>query len=99
MSLTLRQQIILTLTGGLYSAYDLAALHAISEREIEDHLSHIARSLGRDTTREIIREPAECEHCAFIFRSRARFTRPGRCPRCHSERIFAPKFGIRLHKD
>src|SRR4030095_8061586 len=96
MPLTLRQQIILTLTAGTYSAYDLASLHAVSEREIEDHLTHIARSLARDPTRIIIREPAECEHCAFIFRTRARFTRPGRCPRCHSERICAPKFGIRL---
>jgi predicted Zn-ribbon and HTH transcriptional regulator len=96
MPLTLRQQIIVTLTGGMYSAYDLATLHAISEREIEDHLSHIARSLARDTTRQIIREPAECEQCEFTFRNRARFTRPSRCPKCRSERICAPKFGIRL---
>jgi predicted Zn-ribbon and HTH transcriptional regulator len=96
MPLTLRQQIAVTLTGGMYSAYDLAALHAISEREVEDHLIHIARSLARDTTRQIIRQPAQCEECEFIFRSRARFTRPSRCPKCHSERIYAPKFGIRL---
>ena len=94
-ALTLRQQITHTLTGGLYTARDLAHLYAIPEREAEDHLSHIARSLTRDRTRRFIRETAECHQCGFLFRDRARFTRPGRCPTCRSERISSPRFGIR----
>jgi len=94
-ALTLRQQITHTLTGGLYSARDLAHLYAIPEREAEDHLSHIARSLTRDRTRRFVRETAECHQCGFLFRDRARFTRPGRCPTCRSERISSPRFGIR----
>ena len=94
--LTLRQQISRTLAGGLYSARDLAHRYAIPERQVEEHLAHIARSVSRDRTCRFIRESAECQLCGFIFRDRARFTRPSRCPDCRSERICAPRFGIRL---
>jgi len=92
--LTPRQRLLEALTGRLYSARQLAGLLALPEREIEDHLLHVVRSVKRDRTRRFIMEPAACRHCAFVFRDRTRLTCPSRCPRCRSEAVAAPRYGI-----
>jgi predicted Zn-ribbon and HTH transcriptional regulator len=93
---TIRQQIMECLTSGRRSARDLAHLYAISERHVEDHLTHIARTVARMPDRRFTVEPPECMDCGFTFRERTRLTRPSRCPTCHSERITSPRFGIDL---
>jgi len=40
-------------------------------------------------------EPSECLDCDTSFAKRERYTRPGRCPRCHSRRISLPRFFIK----
>jgi predicted Zn-ribbon and HTH transcriptional regulator len=96
--LTLRQQIMQSLGGRRYTARDLAHLHAIPERQIEEHLEHIALTVARDNTRRFMLEAAACEDCGYRFRARSRVTRPGRCPKCRSERISSPRFGIELRQ-
>lgn len=93
---TSRQQIMQTITGVRCSARDLAHRLALPERQIEEHLAHIARTLARDRTRCFVMEPAACQSCGFVFRSRTRLTRPSRCPRCQSEQISAPRYEIQL---
>lgn len=94
--LTVRQQLIHLLTGTQRSARELAGMIGAPEREIEEHLVHVVRSLARDTTRRFLLEPSRCHDCGFVFRERARLTTPSRCPTCRSEAIAPPRFGIEL---
>ncbi|HEX9742078.1 MAG TPA: hypothetical protein VGA17_04745 [Nitrospiraceae bacterium] len=95
-ALTIRQQLIHLLTGAKHSSRDLAALVGAPERQIEEHLAHVVRSLARDRTRRFLLEPSRCHDCGFAFRERTRLTTPSRCPACHSEAIAPPRFGIEL---
>ena len=94
--LTARQRLIEALTNHLYSTRQLAGMLALPERQIEDHLLHIVRSLRRDRTRRFIMEPATCQGCEFVFRERTRLTCPSRCPRCRSESISVPRYRIEV---
>lgn len=91
---TPRQALTAVLTGTLKSSYELARLLGLSERQVEDHLAHVVRSLARDRARRFILEPSACQDCGFVFRGRTRLTRPSRCPRCRSEAVSAPRYGI-----
>lgn len=77
------------------SSRRLAEVVGISERQVEDHLSHIVKSVAWDRSLRFIREPSECQDCGFVFRGRSRITRPSRCPRCRSEAITEPRYGIK----
>ena len=92
---TSRQRLIELLTGTLLSSHQLAQLLGIPERQVEDHLVHIVKTIARDPTRTFLLDPSECQDCAFAFRDRTRLTRPSRCPRCRSEAITSPRYGIR----
>lgn len=100
-NLTTRQQIMALLREQLHSARDLAAVLSIPEREVENHLTHVMRSLGRNSQLRFMMEHAFCHRCGFLFRERTRLTRPSRCPRCRSEDIASPRFGVegRTSKD
>ena len=95
---TPRQRLIELLTGTLLASHQLAQLLGIPERQVEDHLAHIVKTIARDPTRTFLLEPSECQDCAFAFRDRTRLTRPSRCPRCRSEAITSPRYGIRIEK-
>lgn len=92
--MTIRQQIVQELLGERCSAQDLAHRLGISEREVEEHLAHIARSVTRDRQGRFLLEPSTCQDCGFVFRGRTRLTKPSRCPKCRSEAISPPRFGI-----
>jgi predicted Zn-ribbon and HTH transcriptional regulator len=91
---TARQQISLLLTETFRTARQLAELTSLSEREVEEHLEHVVRSLARDRSRRFMLRPSTCQDCEFVFRERTRLTRPSRCPHCRSEAISAPGFMI-----
>ena len=93
--LTVRQRIVDLITETLRSSQQLSELIGIPERHIEDHLIHIQRSVAHNKTRRFVMEPSECQDCDFVFRERTRLTTPSRCPRCRSENISSPRFGIR----
>jgi transcriptional regulator len=93
---TIRQQIVQAITDARCSARDLAHRIGVSEREVEDHLAHIGKSVARDRHGRLILEPSICQDCGFVFRGRTRLTRPSRCPKCRSEAISSPRFGIEL---
>ena len=94
VSRTARQRMIDLLTGARLSARQLAQMLDITERQVEEHLSHVVKTIARDETRRFLLEPAACPNCRFVFRDRAKLTRPSRCPRCRSEHITAPRYGI-----
>jgi transcriptional regulator len=94
VSQTARQRMVELLTGSRLSSYQLAQLLGISERQVEDHLVHVVKTITRDRSRRFALEPSGCQDCGFIFRDRTKLTRPSRCPRCRSESITAPRYRI-----
>jgi predicted Zn-ribbon and HTH transcriptional regulator len=75
------------------SALELSERVGVREKEIPEHLEHLERSLkARGEGLSI--EPASCLACGFVFKERRRFTSPGSCPRCRSERIVPPVFRV-----
>ena len=91
---TPRQRIIDLITGTSLSSYQLAQMLGIPERQVEDHLTHVVKTIARDKTRRFILDPARCQNCDFVFRDRSRLTSPSRCPHCRSEGIAAPRYII-----
>ena len=91
---TVRQRIIELLTGTRLSSHHLAHMLGVPERQVEEHLLHVVKSLARDRARRFVLEPSTCPDCGFTFRERTKLTRPSRCPRCRGEGITAPRYGI-----
>lgn len=72
---------------------ELSQTLGASERDLLEHLPHLARSLSHGSERLTV-EPARCLGCGFEFEERMRFKKPGRCPSCKSTRIALPRFAI-----
>lgn len=61
-------------------------------RDIIDALTHLAKSSKHsDYVLEVT--PAECRKCGFAFGTE-KFSRPGKCPKCHATWIFEPLIGV-----
>jgi len=91
---TPRQRIIDLITGTRLSSYQLAQMLGIRERQVEEHLTHVVKTIARDKTRRFILDPARCQDCDFVFHDRRCLTSPSRCPLCRSEAIAVPRYGI-----
>jgi len=98
---TVRQMISEVLRGQLLTAKDISREVGIKEKEVLEHLPHVARSLGHKGPHEggreekLVTEPSECLGCGFVFRKRARLKTPGKCPVCRSEEITETRYGIK----
>ena len=90
---TVRQRIIDLLSEGEMDARALSREISIREKEVYDHLTHIARSLAA-TGKKLEISPAQCLSCSYIFKERQRFTRPGRCPQCKKSHLLSPSYYI-----
>jgi predicted Zn-ribbon and HTH transcriptional regulator len=90
---TLREALWRVLRAGPATAKELSVEIGLREKDVADHLSHLAQSLGHRGERLVV-EPASCVACGYAFRDRARLTRPGACPACRSTRIDPPVFRI-----
>lgn len=72
---------------------ELSQTLGIREKEVAQHLPHIARSArARKMNWQTL--PACCEACNYNFKDRKRLTPPSKCPRCRSSRIRGPWFRI-----
>jgi predicted Zn-ribbon and HTH transcriptional regulator len=76
------------------NAIDISQTLGIMEKEVYEHLPHIARSVASQG-KSLVIHSSVCLKCAFIFENRKRFTRPGRCPQCKGTRIRRPAYDIR----
>jgi predicted Zn-ribbon and HTH transcriptional regulator len=81
------------LSQGEHGTRDLSQMLSIREKEVYEHLSHIARSVNSQRQRFVV-IPAACGSCGYVVDTRKRFTKPSRCPRCRSERIRGPRYRI-----
>ncbi len=90
---TVRESLWAELGLGPATLKELSERVGASEKELQDHLAHLARSIGNRGV--LLRsEPARCLGCGFVFRERTRYGRPGKCPACRSTRITPPRFWI-----
>jgi predicted Zn-ribbon and HTH transcriptional regulator len=90
---TVRQTIIFVLKEQELTAKEISQAVGIREKEVYDHLVHIARS--RNLGGRFILIPSVCRECGHVFKKRDRVTPPGRCFLCRSEAISPPRFLIR----
>jgi predicted Zn-ribbon and HTH transcriptional regulator len=92
---TIRKYITTLLEEATFSAKDLSQFTRIPEKDVCDHLEHVRKTLNKNNRHlEII--PAQCEKCGFIYKKRDRFSKPGKCPLCHSSLIYPPRFHIEI---
>ncbi|MBI4766124.1 MAG: transcriptional regulator [Deltaproteobacteria bacterium] len=89
---TVRQSIIFVLKEQPVSAKVISQAVGIREKEVYEHLTHIARSHSLGGKFVLI--PSTCRDCGYVFRKRERLTPPGRCFLCRSEAITPPRFLI-----
>lgn len=90
---TIRQKIISLLSQTEMSAREISGEVGIAEKEVAEHLAHIARSVSSQGKKVII-TPATCLTCGYEFENRRRFSRPGRCPQCKKSHLQSPRFRI-----
>jgi transcriptional regulator len=90
---TIRKEILSLLLDQYLSAKEISGEVHISEKDVYDHLEHIARSTHK-TGHHLTVISAECTKCGFVFKKRERLKKPGRCPVCHGEKIQEPLFAI-----
>ena len=92
---TTREALRAALREGAATARELSARVGVREKDVAEHLAHLARSLEHEGERlEVV--PASCIECGYAFRHRDRLTRPSACPRCRSTRIDPQVFRLAL---
>jgi len=91
---TIRQHIISLLREYALSAKEISLYLKISEKDVCDHLKHIKRTINKGNI-HLTMKPAQCEQCGFEFKKRERFSKPTKCPICHSSLIYSPLFSIK----
>jgi transcriptional regulator len=89
--LTPRKRIAEALEEECLDVREISKRFGIKEKEVIDHLNHIAKSVH---PKHLFAEPAACNQCGFSFKKRSRLSTPGRCPVCRSEHISPPRFRI-----
>lgn len=90
---TVRQKIIALLSEAEMDAREISRQMGIREKQVFDHLAHVARSVAAQGKKLTIL-PGRCLQCGYVFEDRKRFTRPGRCPRCKQTHLQSPTYTI-----
>jgi len=92
-SQTIRQRILLLLKDKEMTAREISQAIGIREREVYEHLSHVALSASAQK-RKLVVLPFRCMSCGYVFEERKRFTRPSRCPRCKNTHLETPIYRL-----
>jgi len=90
---TIRQDMAALLNEEECTARDLSVSVGVSEKEVYEHLSHIAKTVMIQNKTLVIR-PFECRHCGYVFKDRKRLSRPGRCPKCKGSYLKSAAYKI-----
>lgn len=90
---TPRAAIRAALLGVPLTPREISERASVREKDVATHLEHLEKSLKAKGERLVVK-PAECLACKLVFRDRHRFTAPGSCPTCQSERIAPPSFRV-----
>ncbi|MHB8872060.1 MAG: transcriptional regulator [Myxococcaceae bacterium] len=92
-SATIRAALREELLRGFATAKELSERLSIPEKDLPGHLDHLQRS-SKARGEKLLMQPSSCLECGFEFRTRRRFSTPGRCPECGSERVEPPAFRL-----
>jgi hypothetical protein len=92
-SQTIRQKMFFLLNEKEMSAREISQTIGIREREVYDHLPHLALSATAQK-RKLVVLPFSCMSCGYVFKQRKRFTRPSRCPRCRKSHLETPRLKL-----
>jgi len=92
-SQTIRQKMFTLLNDQEMTAREISQAIGIREREVYDHLPHVARSASAQK-RKLVVLPFRCMSCGYLFEERRRFTRPSRCPRCKKTHVETPAYRL-----
>jgi predicted Zn-ribbon and HTH transcriptional regulator len=80
------------------SVEDIIALlgERTDQGTIYEDLEHVAKSVYAESRgrERVIMLPPKCRACGFIFKALEKPKRPGKCPKCKSERVTSPLFKI-----
>lgn len=91
---TRRQRIVTLLRGaGDWTFEELRRELGVPTHVLREDLAHVEKS-ARHLGASLHVEPGVCRGCGFVLTKRRRFTAPGRCPRCRSERLEPPRFHL-----
>ena len=90
---TIRKQMLEVLLEGPVDGPELSRKLHIREKEVYEHLPHVARSAAALDMHFVI-HPSRCDTCGFVFRDRRRVTPPGRCPGCKSTHLRLPTYEL-----
>ena len=88
----LRKDLIVLLRNSSMGLVDIARHLEITQKDAEDDLRHLIKSLKQTDYRLVI-TPAYCRKCDFQF-NKDKLRKPGKCPHCHSTWIQGPLFDI-----
>ncbi len=92
-SRTPRRRVEEILLNGPATIRDISQLAGMSEKDVSSHLPHVDKSLAARGQKLTI-SPYSCVSCGFVFESKKRFKKPGRCPKCKCERMEEAVFQI-----
>jgi predicted Zn-ribbon and HTH transcriptional regulator len=87
-----RKGLITMLQNCPTSVHELALRLGIGQKEVEDDLHHLIKSL-RNMPYQAVIEPATCRKCGFVFQS-DKLRKPGKCPQCKGSWISEPLISI-----
>ena len=88
-----RKGLITLLQDSPMGLAEIARLMDITQKDVEDDIQHLIKSLKHSEYRLII-TPAQCRKCGFIFH-KDKLHKPGKCPQCHGTWISEPLFEVR----
>jgi transcriptional regulator len=80
-SQSIRREMIALLEAREMDALAISGMLKIREKDVYAHLEHIQRTL-KSRNRRLAVTPFTCRVCGFVFESRNRLKKPGRCPKC-----------------
>lgn len=90
MNLTKRQKMVVMLTEGPHTIWDLRKQIGGKVKDIVDDLEHIKKSLNK----MLKIGPSKCLDCGFTTK-KMKFVALSRCPKCKSERTSDPIIQIK----
>lgn len=94
---TRRQQVMDWLMRGEWTFEELRDQMGVPVSVLQQDLRHVeksARHLAELEKGRLRVTEARCRECGFAMTRQRRFTAPGRCPKCRSERFEAPLLSL-----
>jgi len=90
---TIRKEIITYLSGNPSTVRDISKEIGIMEKDAFAHLTFVEKSL-KTIKKKLRMEPYRCLNCDYVFKTRKKLNKPGKCPDCKKERIEPAVFWI-----